>query len=70
VYSGENSEVKTQWTEAADDRVRPAEDTGVILLSITNKMQRYTIFFIIVNALRVSGGFSGHHQELKNCTHR
>jgi len=35
----------------------------------TNKMQRYTIFFITVNALRVSGGFSAHHQELKNCTH-
>jgi hypothetical protein len=32
-------------------------------------MQRYTIFFIIVNALYVSGGFSAHHQELKNCTH-
>jgi len=30
VYFGENSEeVKTQWTEAAADRVRPAEDTGV-----------------------------------------
>jgi hypothetical protein len=32
-------------------------------------MQRYTIFFIIVNALHVSGGFSARHQELKNCTH-
>jgi len=32
-------------------------------------MQRYTIFFIIVNALRFSRGFSVHHQELKNCTH-
>jgi hypothetical protein len=32
-------------------------------------MQRYTIFFITVNALQVSGGFSTHHQELKNCTH-
>ena len=32
-------------------------------------MQRYTIFFIIVNALHVLGGFSAHHQELKNCTH-
>ena len=31
----------------------------------TNKMQRYTIFFITVNALRASGGFSAHHQELK-----
>jgi hypothetical protein len=30
VYSGANfEEVKTQWTEAAADRVRPAEDTGV-----------------------------------------
>jgi hypothetical protein len=32
-------------------------------------MQGYTIFFIIVNALNVSGGFSAHHQELKNCPH-
>jgi hypothetical protein len=39
-----------------------------ILLSTTNKMQRYTIFFIIVSALHVSGGFFAHHQELKNCT--
>jgi len=36
------------------------------ILSITNKMQRYTTFFIIVSALHVSGGFSAHHQELKN----
>jgi hypothetical protein len=27
-------------------------------------MQRYTIFFITVNAPHVSGGFSAHHQEL------
>jgi len=32
-------------------------------------MQRYTIFFIIVNAVHVSGGFSAQHQELKNCKH-
>jgi hypothetical protein len=32
-------------------------------------MQRYIIFFIIVNALYVSGVFSAHHQELKNSTH-
>jgi hypothetical protein len=25
----------------------------------------YTMFFIAVNALRVSGGFSAHHLELK-----
>jgi hypothetical protein len=28
-----------------------------------------TIFFITVNALHVSGGFSAHHQELEHCTH-
>jgi hypothetical protein len=32
-------------------------------------MERYTILFITVNALHVSGGFSADHQELKNCTH-
>ena len=32
-------------------------------------MQRYTIFFIIVNTVHVSGGFSAHHQKLINCTH-
>ena len=32
-------------------------------------MQSYTIFSIIVNAVHVSGGFSAHHQELKNCIH-
>ena len=31
----------------------------------TNKMHRYKIFFIAVNALHVSGGFSSHRQELK-----
>jgi len=31
-------------------------------------MQRYTIFFITVNALHVSGGFCAHYQELKNYT--
>jgi hypothetical protein len=41
-----------------------------ILLSVTNKMQYYTILFITVNALRVTGGFSAHHQELKNRKHR
>jgi len=40
-----------------------------IPLSITNKMQRYTILFITVNAVHVSGRFPAHHQELKNCTH-
>jgi hypothetical protein len=33
--------------------------------SITKKMQFCIIFFITVNGLHVSGGFSAHHQELK-----
>jgi len=33
--------------------------------SLTNKMQRYTIVFITINGLHVSGGSSAHHQELK-----
>jgi hypothetical protein len=28
-------------------------------------MQRYTVVFITINALHVSGGSSTHHQELK-----
>jgi hypothetical protein len=32
-------------------------------------MQRNTIFLIAVKALRVSGGFPAHHQELKNRTY-
>ena len=35
----------------------------------TNKMQSYMIFFITIDAVHVSGGFSAHHQKLKNCTH-
>ena len=38
-----------------------------IPLSITNKMQRYAVFFIAVNAVHVSGCFSVHYQELKLC---
>jgi len=33
--------------------------------SKTNKMQRYTMLFIIINALHVSGGSFAHHQQLK-----
>jgi hypothetical protein len=36
----------------------------LFLLLITNKMQRYTMVFITVNALHVSGGSSALHQEL------
>jgi hypothetical protein len=32
-------------------------------------MQRYNNLYFTFNALHVSGGFSVHHQELKNCRH-
>ena len=38
-----------------------------IFSSITNEMQRYTIYLFLWNALHVSGGSSAHHQDLKNC---
>jgi hypothetical protein len=31
---------------------------------ISNKMQRYTVYWYLETALRVSGGTSTHHQEL------
>jgi hypothetical protein len=34
-------------------------------LSKTNKMQCYTMIFITINAVHVSGGSSAYHQELK-----
>jgi len=36
-----------------------------IYSSKTNKMQRYTMVFITVIAIHVSGGSSAHHQKLK-----
>ena len=30
-------------------------------------MQSYTIYLFLRNAVRVSGGSSAHHQDLKNC---
>ena len=45
------------------------ENLSRILLSTTNKMQLSIVFFITVYALHVSGGFSAHHHELKNCIH-
>jgi hypothetical protein len=38
---------------------------SLMYLSITNKLQSYTMIFITINALHVSGGSSANHQELK-----
>jgi hypothetical protein len=45
--------------------LRSWDRASLMYLSITNKMQRYTMIFVTVNALLVSGGSSAHHQELK-----
>jgi hypothetical protein len=37
---------------------------GPCIVSITNKMQRYTVYLYLENALHVSGATSTHHQEL------
>ena len=41
-----------------------SEAVGLCVFYITNVMQLITIFFIIISALHVLGGFSAHHQEL------
>jgi len=41
----------------------------VNVFKYNNKMQCYTMVVITINALHVSGGYSAHHQELKNCIH-
>jgi hypothetical protein len=45
--------------------LRSWDRASFIYSSITNKMQRYTMVFITINALHVLGGSSAHHQELK-----
>jgi hypothetical protein len=37
-----------------------------VFLSMTNKMQRCIILFVIVNALHVSSGFAAYRQELRS----
>jgi hypothetical protein len=36
---------------------------GLCIVSISNKMQRYTVYLYLETALHVSGGISTHHQE-------
>jgi hypothetical protein len=45
--------------------LRSWDRASLIYSSLTNKIQRYTIVFITINALHVSGDSSAHHQELK-----
>jgi hypothetical protein len=36
---------------------------GPCIVSISNKMQRYTVYLYLETTLHVSGGTSTHHQE-------
>ena len=45
--------------------LRSWDHASLMYSSISNKMQCYTMVFITINALHVSGGSSTHHQELK-----
>jgi hypothetical protein len=36
---------------------------GPCIVSLSNKMQRYTVYLHLETALHVSGGTSTHHQE-------
>jgi hypothetical protein len=36
---------------------------GTCIVSISNEMQRYTVYLYLETALHVSGGTSTHHQE-------
>jgi hypothetical protein len=36
---------------------------GKCIVSISNEMQRYTVYLYLETALHVSGGTSTHHQE-------
>jgi hypothetical protein len=36
---------------------------GKYIVSISNKMQRYTVYLYLETALHLSGGTSTHHQE-------
>jgi len=54
------------WWDGDSNLVR--SDAILLFLSTINKMQRYTIFFIVVSALHVWSGFSAHCWGPKNCT--
>jgi hypothetical protein len=36
---------------------------GTCIISVSNKIQRYTVYFYLETALHVLGGTSTHHQE-------
>ena len=61
IHKGNNR--KTQEIEVCI-LLRLYDRASLIYSSTTNNMQRYTMVFITINVVNVSGGSSAHHQEL------
>jgi len=55
----------TLYVHCLSSFLRSWDRASLIYSSITNKMQRYTMVFITIKALHVSGGSFAHNQELK-----
>jgi hypothetical protein len=51
--------------ETVNSVLRPLDRASLIYFSEINKMQRYTMVFIPISVLHLSGGSSAHHQKLK-----
>ena len=67
-YASQTKEWLTKWCRNRWDYWIDLTFTGPCIANVfssaTNKMQRYTIYLFLSNALHVSGGSSAHHQEL------
>ena len=58
MYDSVSGTNKHSWVET-QDVLRSRDRASLMYLSITNKMRRYTMLFITINALHVLGGSSG-----------
>ena len=61
----------TSNVQSVNRKAYRVQKVDCIMYSFKYDQQDATLYNILitVNALHVSGGFSAHHQELKNCTH-
>jgi hypothetical protein len=67
ILKGGQSHLRSPRTEKRF--LRSWNRASLMYSSIINKMQRYTMVFIAINALHVLGGSSAHHQELNTVKH-
>jgi hypothetical protein len=62
IYCVLNAELRIRVSDFMKEKYSKLTRCANIPLSITNKMQRYTIFFIAVAVLHFAGGFSARRQ--------